>query len=128
MALLSPWCQSKTLHTTSQTRPPSPSPSADTVRTLSQLSVLMFPSELPHLISSETFFRRARSRLPYSCERFVFIAPRGSLASIFPLKMRTRTRIVSSCLDFKKLADLMFFTILCDDFVLFSEHFGCLCK
>lgn len=46
----------------------------------------------------------------------------------FPSETRTRTTIVSSCLHFKKPADLMFFTILCDDFVLFSKHFGCLCE
>ncbi len=40
----------------------------------------------------------------------------NSLASIFPLKMRTHASIVSSCLDFKKLADLMFFAVLCDHF------------
>ncbi len=40
----------------------------------------------------------------------------NSLASIFPLKMRTHASIVSLCLDFKKLADLMFFAVLCDHF------------
>ncbi len=116
MGLLLPWCQSKTLRTTSQTRPPSPSPSADTVRTLSQRLVLIFSSELPSFISSETFIRRARSHLPYPTERFVCIAPRTHWPLFFPLKMGTHASIVSSCLDFKKLADLMFFAVLCDHF------------
>lgn len=38
--------------------------------------------------------------------------------------MRTRARIVSSCLDFKKPADFMIFTILSDDFVLFVRIRG----
>lgn len=115
MGLLSPWCQSKTLRTTSQTRPPSPSPSADTVRTLSQRLVLIFSSELPSVISSETFIRRARSHLPYSTERFVCVAPRAHWPLFFPWKWGLA---LVSCpwVSISKSWQTLFFAVLCDDF------------